>query len=187
VSAAEAASPEAVFWEAIAVNHLERYPLLEARDLYKLAHQAALGAEHAVGDPGAARDRLLDEIAALGLQPVAPHPADPAIDPISPDGTVLRVHLRPYLAANGSPQSLLQAFLRSTDSPYGSLARLQAYWAWSVKLAGKGFIPLDPAELEAFFEARRAEGFPAVHHSPAYQQAYRPAYRVVLAKFFEWR
>jgi hypothetical protein len=179
MTAGEGSSSERIFWGAIAMNQLERYPLLEVRDLYKLAYQAALGSEHAVSDPAAARAWLEEEIDALG-----PGPPDPQFDPISPDGAVLRVHLRPFLAEGGDPERLLQAFLESANAHDGSLERLQIYWRWSIELAAQGFIPLEPGEMEAFFEAMRAESFPAVHHSQTFEQAYHPAYRVVLADIF---
>ncbi|HLE16273.1 MAG TPA: hypothetical protein VI776_16120 [Anaerolineales bacterium] len=178
----EGAPSEGVFWEAILANQLQRYPLLEVRDLYKLAYQAALGSEHADPDPAAARARLEEEIAGLDLGSAGPCPAEPRFDPISPDGAVLRVYLRSYLASGGDLESLLQAFLQTAKSHRGSLETLPTYWGWSVQLAAQGFLPLNPGEMERFLEAMREQGFPAVKHSPAYEQAYRPAYRVVLAE-----
>jgi hypothetical protein len=41
-----------------------------------------------------------------------------------------------------------------------------------------------PQELLQEYGARmEALGFPAVHHSEAYQLAYRPAYRVIVREF----
>ena len=42
-------------------QHLQRYPHMELADIYKLLHQSALGPEHAVADPPAARARLKAE------------------------------------------------------------------------------------------------------------------------------
>src|SRR5262245_16198317 len=72
--------------------HLARYPRMQLEDIYKLLHQAAMGPEHAVEDVAAARARLHTEAQQLGSGP-----ADPLVDPISPDGRLARVHLRTFL------------------------------------------------------------------------------------------
>ena len=71
-------------------DHLARYPKMQARDVYKLLHQAAMGSEHAVTDIASARAWLERELAEIG-----PGPAEPLVDPISPDGQIARIHLRP--------------------------------------------------------------------------------------------
>ena len=58
-------------------------------DIYKLLHQAALGPGHAVRDPATASAALASEMPGLGEGP-----ADPLVDPISPDGRLARIHLR---------------------------------------------------------------------------------------------
>ena len=75
-------------------SHHERYPEMGIQDVYKLAHQAALGPGHAVGNPAGARDYLERELDDMGAGPV-----EPLFDPISADGELVRVHLRPYLEA----------------------------------------------------------------------------------------
>ena len=48
-------------------------------------------------------------------------------------------------------------------------------------LADQDETPFDPVELDLFL-ARYPDSLPAVHHSEAYRNAYRPAYRVVSQK-----
>jgi hypothetical protein len=157
---------------------LARYPLMQLEDLYKLAHQAALGSEHAVSDTPSARDKLTRELAALTGAPV-----EPLLDAISPGGTILRVHLRPFLAAEGDPEKLLQAFLRTAHECKGSVDQLKRYWASVVDLAAGGQIPFHPDDLRRFLESMEHVGFPAVHHSAQYKAAYQPSYRVVASEF----
>jgi len=153
---------------------------MQLQDLYKLLHQAALGSEHAVHDEQAARDWLERELVEMG-----DGPDDPLIDPLSPDGRILRIHLRPYLRAGKDPESLLQAFIQTANSWSGSWEKLKKYGAAAARLAQAGTGSIQREEMEAFFTKMEEQDFPAVHHSEVYQRLYRPAYRVVARPFFE--
>src|SRR6478609_7243711 len=83
-----------------------RHPLMEPQDLYKLLHQAAMGSAHAVEDTAGVRLWLERELTTMGEGPV-----DPLIDTIAPDGSVVLVNLRPWVAAGRSTDSLLASFV----------------------------------------------------------------------------
>ena len=153
---------------------------MQVQDLYKLLHQAALGSEQAVEDVEKAREWLDREIRTIGEGR-----EEALLDTISPGGQLVRVNLRPYLQDGGDPDALLRAFVRTANEYPGSTERLRAYLQVALEMADAGTIPLGRAALEAFFDARSEEGYPAVHHSPAYQPAYAPAYRVVDQQFLE--
>ena len=108
--------------EQILVNHFSRTPAMQAQDVYKLLFQAALGSEHAVDDEKSVRIWLARELTEMGAGP-----NDPLLDPISPDGQTLRVHLRPYLHSGKDPEILLKAFLRTAAEWRGSTETLKAY------------------------------------------------------------
>jgi hypothetical protein len=154
--------------------HLARYPAMQLDDIYKLLHQAALGPGHAVDNPAAARKRLDEEMAALG----GGHD-EPAKDIISPDGRLGRVHLRSYLAGGGEPDVLHRAFLETANSYPASSDKLAKFCDCLGDLADAGGIPFARAEVLAYFGKISRDGYPAVHHSEAYRNAYRPAYRVI--------
>ncbi len=158
----------------ILLDHGQRYPAWQIEDLYKLIHQAALGSEHAVEDYGQALRWLETELAQL--QPGSP---EPLIDPISPDGAIVRVHLSPLLERRLSPMLLLDAFVLTSRAFHGSFERLHAGWQEAGALSRQGLLGFDPAALEAFGAEMRAQGYPAVHHSAGYVSLYHPAYRVV--------
>ncbi len=166
--------------DKILQSHLRRYPEMQAADLYKLLHQAALGSEHAVRDEQAARDWLEHELAEMG-----DGPDDLLMDPISPDGQILRVHLRPYLRAGKKPESLLRAFIQTANEWRGSFENLKEYGATARRLAQAGTGSIRDEEIEAFFAKMEEQGFPAVHHSEIYERLYCPAYRVVARQFLE--
>lgn len=155
-----------------------RYPALEIPDLYKLVHQAAMGSEHAVRDTLAARRWLDRELAQLG-----PGPTVPTIEALTPGGDLVRVNIRPFLRDGGSPEALLAALIRTANEYRGSTATLATYWSLLEAMADSGEIRFPREELAAYFDRKRREGFPAAHHSHAYIELYRPAYRVVRYEF----
>jgi hypothetical protein len=150
-------------------DHLSRYPALQIRDLYKLLHQAALGSEHAVSDRGSVGRWLARE-----LQEIGEGIAEPLIDPISNNGEIVRIHLRPYLAAGHNPQSLLDAFIRTANGHRGDTRLLEQYWQAAVEMA---IFPTP--EMNDFYHELKDKNFPAVHHSAEYEKLYKPAYRVI--------
>ena len=161
-------------FEPILRDHVVRYPLMQVEDAYKLVHQACMGSEHAVSDLDGVRRWMAREVAEMG-----DGPNDPLIDPISPDGRIARVHLRPYLAAGYDPACLLDAFVQTANGYRGSIEHLRRTWHDVVALARAGALPFDAQRLDELGQSMAAQGFPAIHHSPAYERAYRPAYRVV--------
>lgn len=159
--------------------HLLRYPGMHLVDIYKLVHQAGLGSEHAVSGLEQARRWLEQEVANLGNGP-----DEPVADPISPQGDILRIHLRPFMRQGGDLQELLKAFVRTANEFHGSIERLKKFWRSVESAAVKGNLAISLEEVRAFWAAMEARNFPAVHHSPAFQEKYRPAYRVVARDYF---
>jgi hypothetical protein len=156
--------------------HQKRYPEMEIQDLYKLAYQAALGPEHAAGDPTGARDYLQRELENLGEGP-----DEPLLDPISSDGDLVRVHLRPYLESGGDPDALLDAFVRTANEFHGSVRVLETYWDDARQT---GLWPLPP--MNEFFTKLKMGGYSPVRHSEKFRRLYRPAYRVILRKLIRY-
>jgi hypothetical protein len=164
------------------LDHLARRPRMETRDVYKLLYQSVRGPEHIVVSPQAFRERLQAEWAAL-----EDGPDDPVWELIRPDGSLLRVNLRPYQAAGGRLDVLADACLLTAGLDWGVPAdlkrkwgRLEAEWAGlEAKFSGLQ----DYAGFSAWLEA---ENYPAVHHSEVYRRLYRPAYRLVAADYLTW-
>ncbi|HEX3050496.1 MAG TPA: hypothetical protein VHP83_07570 [Aggregatilineaceae bacterium] len=159
-------------------THLARYPHMELFDVYKLLHQATFGPGHAITNKKAAREYLDEESA----KAVSTPPREPLLENIHPDGLIMRLHLRPYLAYRGSLKILLEAFIRSADQVRGD--RDQMAWCWSrfeamCELSEPSAGRFDCRELALFGRMRARELWPAVHHSPTYNEAYDPVYRVL--------
>ncbi len=157
-----------------------RHPAMQAQDVYKYLHQAALGSGHALEDEQAARRYLGRELGSMGAGP-----QEPMLEPISPDGGMLRVHLRAWVAAGLDAEPLFRAFLRTAREWRGSVATLRRYGALAAGLLESGDSGLGAVEMRPFFVTMEGQSFPAVHHSAAYTRLYLPAYRVVRREFLE--
>ena len=151
-----------------------RYPEMQLPDCYKLLFQACLGSEHAVGDPGAAKQWLERELATMG-----PGPVEPVIDPITPDGRIVRVHLRAFVLRKGDATRLVQAFGQTANTHRGSRESLAAAWELVIKLAAAGELPFSAAAAQNYGREMAKAGYPAVRHSDKFRELYRPAYRVL--------
>jgi hypothetical protein len=162
----------------ILVDHARRYPQWQPEDLYKLVHQAALGSEHAVDDEARARAWLVREMAEMGTGP-----DEPLLDPISPGGAIVRVHLRPYVRLGFDPDSLLEAFVRTALEFRGLPERIAAGLTEAARLAHDGRLAFPEDDLVRLLGRVQAAGLPAVHHTTAFTSHYRPAYRVVAREF----
>lgn len=151
-------------------------PETRIEDAYKWLFQAASGGEHAIPDEDSARRWLEREWGSLGETP----PGEPLEVPLRPDGSLVRLNLRPYRDRGGSPGELLQAFLRSARSFEPNDDLFRATWAaLGEELSLRPLGPLNREEWTRLDAAMRAKGYPALHHSPAYSAARRPAYRVL--------
>lgn len=160
-------------FKMILQSHLTRYPEMQIEDVYKLIHQAVMGSEHAITDPETARKWMERESAEMGRGPV-----EPVIDPISPDGEIIRVHLRPYVLCGGTLEALLDAFIRTANEHHGDIHLLESYWEIAASLDA-----FPASVMDEFIRSMKAQNYPAVHHSSEYERLYRPAYRVILRKY----
>ncbi len=164
-------------------QHAERYPDLQVEDLYKLVHQSVAGPAHAIDDPEMARQWLDREWDSLD----EPLNAEQMFEPLSGDGRLVRVNLRPWRAAGYSPEAVLSAFVRTAKTLPPDTARirveLDAFSACSDRFADD--LSLSAQAIRSFFDDHASDGYPAVHHSEGYAQRYRPAYRVVLRSYLD--
>lgn len=163
---------------SILTQHARRYPQCDVADLFKLIHQAANGSEHALSSEAQARDWLERELAQLG-----PGPEEPLLDPIAPEGRVVRIHLRPFAQRHLNADALLQAFILTANASPPAPDRLLEYVAVASQLAQEELLPFSAQQVLRYLGDWRAAGFPAVHHSQRYTEHYQPAYRVVARAF----
>ncbi len=155
--------------------HLDAYPLAGTDDLYKFLHQAVYGPGHAIPSREAAAIRLEREIENLD----APFEGEPMCEALGGEPPLVRVNLRPFVADRGDPDLLLDAFVSSAEPKRGESRRMTTVLSLAasyVQCAGRGELAPELKELSTELAEK---GYPAVHHSEAYVEAYHPAYRVV--------
>jgi hypothetical protein len=161
---------------------LRRRPLSGIPDLYKLVYQGVSGPAHAVPSREEAAAWLRREVTGLG----ALSPRERMIEPLPPDGSFVRVNLRPWIQSGRDPRELLDLFLSSASAARTDEDRrrteMRSIGGCLVRAAARGELPFRQAELARWWAEREAEGFPAVHHGGAYETAYHPAYRVILRR-----
>jgi len=148
---------------------------MATEDAYKFVHQAAFGNGHLITDEASDRGYLVAELAS-----VAADASEPLIDPISPDGTVVRVNLRPFKARGLDVTKLGDAMIESAKRIHPDRVSFERWWAEVVQASSRRALPFDAVALQAFGATKQMEGYPAVHHSAVYASRYFPAYRVVL-------
>lgn len=152
-------------------------PEMRVQDAYKWLFHATLGGEHAVTDDAGPRRWMTREWATL----TAPRPGESETQRLDPDGRVLRVHLRPYRGRGGDSEMLLAVFVASARQFRAPRSAFVEAWTALDRRLSRGRIGhVDRNAWATLDRGMRAQGYPAVHHSPEYETAYRPAYRVVL-------
>jgi hypothetical protein len=166
--------PDAGSWAALLRAHLARYPVMQPADAYKLLHQATLGSEHAIPSRALAEQWLAREIATL-----PPGPPELLVDTLGTGGRFARVHLRPFLAAGGVPDSLLSAFVLTASTAARDTTQLACALDAVRAMVARGETGWSADSVEQLFRDAALAGYPAMHHSKAFEAAYHPAYRVV--------
>lgn len=157
-------------------------PLMRATDFYKLIFQGVFGVGHIMG--AAARRWLDAESEGLNLEEVVD---EPLLEDVAADGSMVRVNLRPFLRRGLDLDDLYEAMVESEVD--GSTEEFMEAWSILNGLVEKGEIPVDREELEGLDRELQEEECRPHHHSKAYREAYKPAYRVVsrhaLKSFFD--
>ena len=149
------------------LGHFMKYPLLQAEDIFKYLFQSAFGCEHLVSNPSAALNYIKKE-REMSV-------SSPTLDEL--DGEYTRVHISCL-----APETLARLFCHSAKKEDG-LASLEAKLEVAKELVANGDLPLDGEDFSRKLEAWRQAGYPALHHSDAFREAYRPAYRVIANKY----
>jgi hypothetical protein len=151
-------------------------PEWRIEDAAKWLVHATRGGEHAIASEFAARQWLENEWAALG----PPQDNEPLWVPLTPDGRIGRLNLRPYQTQGGDLDALHAAFIAGAETFDADSRRfLRAWRSFGRLLAAAPQGHLTHAEWKRLDRDWRAQGDPAIHHSPDYRDARRPAYRVL--------
>jgi hypothetical protein len=154
------------------------HPAMQPQDAVKLIYQNTFGGGHMITDSEASLALLKKECQEIT--------ADSSLPLFTPVGSHrVRFFLSPALAAY-TPEQINDWFVRSSQMPSDCmtdyLARLRLV---KRNFAACGF-PFSEEEWDAYLAYYRGLAYPAVHHSPAYQAAYHPHYRVLWEGIWEY-
>lgn len=156
--------------EHILELHARRYPLMEPVDAVKLIYQNEFGGGHLIRDEAAAMEYLRREYVAT--------PEDPRIPLYEPIGNgICRVNLAALDPAE--LDRLGRDFIHSAAVHKGSLASFREKLEVLCRVAERGAFSFDAGALRDYLAEYTQAGCPMVSHSPAYRNAYHPAYRII--------
>lgn len=151
-------------------------PETRIEDAYKWLFHACLGGEHAITDEPGVRAWLDEEWETL----VGPLPGEKMLTVLRPDGAVVRLNLRPFKAAGGSKGSLHEVFINGAREFASEKTIFVGCWhvlgEWLRESESKLITHNEWKRLDSL---ARANDYPAIHHSSDYEQAVKPAYRVL--------
>ncbi len=152
--------------------HFSRYPLWKAEDIYKLIYQGVFGPGHLAVE----REELEQGLRAE-LSRVRGCFTDEPVEPVDPEGLLVRVNLAPVAGSPEKQQALIAALMTTirefVPRPDQLLPRLRQAREWCARHL--------PAEMPRLEELIQKKPEPPVH-SELYRRVYRPAYRLILAR-----
>ena len=160
-------------------------------DIYKCLHQGEFGLGHSIDNPANFKDQLAHEFSRA-----KPTATEPTLENVAPDGSVLRLNLRPYrnLFKDNEIKArnlLQQVCFDSARIEKGDRERFFATLAAFREMNNMGefnvggMIYVFPQGMVDHFLreimdlTRRLGSVPVLCHSPVYRQFNAPTYRVV--------
>lgn len=175
--------------EAIS-RQLQMYPESRVQDIYKSFCQDNLGPGHLIPNKEAARTYLTEELRRYrqDLDSACYRKPQLRLVPVGDRGNYVRVDLSVVLDSLVSADALLDAFVRSAnEGPTISPEEWKAKWAAVSAVIRKSFPDIPDADRDlAVIDSLLACGHLILHHSPAYNEAYHPHYRIVSKDIFDF-
>jgi len=160
------------------INHLKLRPEALSRDIYKLLYQGVFGVGHIISDH--AWEVIVEEAGRIDL---VDHVDDPLFEPVSPDGSMVRVNLRQYINMGGDLETLFSV-MKESAKVQGEQGVFLDYWGQFKGLVNEGKLEFDLSDIQGLDERIEQDGVKPMHHTEAYREAYYPAYRVVLLRVY---
>ena len=166
------------------VSHqLQTYPKTRLLDLYKSCFQDFMGAEHLVSDRQRVKAYLDEELNSVTLDKLMPW----MYEPCGMDSSYYRVSIRAVKEGMISEDMLLDAFIRSANTPKRpSVDEWNERWHKMIGAIDGMQLNLPKYDNDRqFIDSVLSVGKYAISHSPEYREAYRPHYRIVERSIFK--
>lgn len=154
------------------IQHAKTFPQLQIQDVFKFLHQSAFGCEHFVASLEKATVFIEREYESGAQQA--------QIEPL--DGAYCRVPLcimRQGLHAETFAKLFVASAKREEDGQSALMEKLKV----ARELVGEGVLPFAEKAFDEAAARWAANGYPAIHHSDVFREAYRPAYRVIAKEY----
>lgn len=156
------------------LNHYNTYPLLQLQDIFKFLYQSSFGCEHAVSCVQSITSRIKEEYENK------PEKRKSVIEKL--DGDYSRIPLS-FMNNGLSPETFAKLFFLSAKKEDEGLTRLKQKLEDAKLLINSGVLPFSAEDIENELKSWKEKGFPALHHSTAFREAYMPSYRVIANEF----
>ena len=144
---------------------------MQPQDVVKICYQAAFGAEHLLADISAAKRYFDAEFDAT-------EPREGELFELLSD-EICRVDLGVWKARGLPSDELFGAFVATARVPVGEKERFSEYLVTAEACIAEETAAFSLEEWLVFLGKYKAAGMPAVHHSDAYRNSEKPAYRIV--------
>lgn len=165
----------------LVVLHLNRYPEMEAQDVYTLIYQGAMGAAYFTDDGEVLEEQLMPEFAE-----VPPDEEQMLWETIRPDGELVRVHMAALKARGGQAQKLATLSLWTASIFTGDKGDLVNGWGTFQHLCTENRLRnFNQEDISTITVWAEANNFPSTRHSRAYRDAYDPHYRLMKREFLQ--
>ena len=160
-------------------QQLATYPESRLQDIYKSFYQDHFGPGHLISDTESVRRYLYSELSENDVSfPVY-------YEFTGCEGRFVRVFLSAVADSLISAEELLDAFVRSANEYQEPQKEWITEWEEIVRAIHDTRVMVNGFEADEPKLAQAARKNQAVHHSPAYNAAYHPHYRIVKRDIFE--
>ncbi len=154
-------------------EHAQRYPLLQPQDVMKLIYQRNFGPGHAIDDPDGQAEIIAREMEEA---------EDTGILTESIGNHLCRLYLGKAKTVFKA-EDIADIFARTAAIQKGSMYEFIRDLKTVQKNITLFACSFSEEEFNAYAAWHRGRGYPAVHHSRRYADAYHPHYRVVFEGF----
>lgn len=165
----------------LVARHLNRYPKMEAQDVYTLIYQGAMGPSYFSGDGDAFEDRLMQEFTQVEGD------AETVLwESIRPDGELVRVHITGLKGRGGSAQQLATLSLWTMSVFKGDQEDMVHGWETFRQMCEEQRMRhFDLEEVAAITKWAVENEYPSTRHSRTFRAAYDPHYRLIKREFLQ--
>lgn len=158
---------------------ISQYPEATLQDVYKSFYQERFGPGHMIPNVENARNYLMSEMEQASENSGAYY------EPTGSGGKYIRVYLNAVADGKISAEQLLDAFVESANNVEPRSDKWADQWTNIVKVIEEKQLPVAASDELKQLLKECSEKDEAVHHSEAYNQVYRPHYRIVERNIFE--